>query len=188
MAVTNMQIWNPSQNNTLTDAQYTANTQRANGAAAAQLFPSALANKLFTQVTTYLTALFTSLANKGYGTSDQNFTTLTQACSNILTKADFGLQVVPYASSVSFNAAQASSFKVTLNGNLSFSVANPYPGQIITFIFNSGAGNASWTLTWPSNVASPGVPDLTDQNVNNVQSFICDDTYTLRPLGPMTIS
>lgn len=188
MANTNIQIWNPSGNNMETDAQYTADAQRSSGASDGQVFYSSLANKLFYQVTTYLAGLFQSLANKGYSTSDGNLNGIISACSNLLTRADLGLKVVPYASSVTFDASTASSFKVVLAGNLSFSIVNAYAGQVVTLIFNSGSGNASWSITWPGNVVGYGSPDLTDANVNNIQSFICDDAGTFRPIGVMTES
>jgi hypothetical protein len=85
---TNAQQWNPTQANQETDAAYTADAQRSGGAVDLTEFPSALANKLFYQVSTYITALGTMLANKGYSNNDANLANLTTVMANLMTSAD----------------------------------------------------------------------------------------------------
>jgi hypothetical protein len=184
-----MQQWNPNQNNQENDAQYTADSMRTNGASNPSVFDSSLANKLFYQCSTYLSALFSAFASKGYDSSDSDFATLTAQCANFLTKADLlgGLQVVAYAASVAFDASKNNGFKVVLGGSISFTVTGQTVGQRITLIFTMPAGGgAGWTITYPANVIG-GVP-VTDANANNVQEFIVDDNLVLRPLSGMTVS
>lgn len=88
MATTNLQQWNPTAVNQENDAAYAADSQRSGGATNPSIFQAELANKLFYQTTTFLTALFTAFANKGFTTSDSNLSTLTATCANFLTTAD----------------------------------------------------------------------------------------------------
>jgi hypothetical protein len=85
---TNFVQWNPNQSNQETDSAYQADTLRAGGAATDALFPSATANKLFYQVTTWVTAMAQMMKAKGYTTSDANLTTLQGVLANIRTNAD----------------------------------------------------------------------------------------------------
>jgi hypothetical protein len=71
----NFQQWNPTQANQETDAQYSADTQRSGGAIAG-VFPSPLANKLFYQPTTFVTAFAQMLAFAGATVSDASITAL----------------------------------------------------------------------------------------------------------------
>lgn len=88
MATTNVQQWNPTAANQETDAEYTADSQRAGGATNPSVFQAELANKLFYQLSTYVAALFAAFAAKGFTTSDSNLPTLTAQCSNFLTTGD----------------------------------------------------------------------------------------------------
>ena len=81
--------WNPAAVNQQDDSAYTADAMRTGGAVTG-IFASDLANKLFYQCTTMVSALGESLSNKGYTISDASISTLITALSNILTKADFG--------------------------------------------------------------------------------------------------
>jgi len=81
--------WNPAQNNQKTDNQYSIDTMRTGGAVTG-VFAKELANKLFYQVTTMVSAIGTMMSNKGYTISDSDLAILITAMSNILTKADFG--------------------------------------------------------------------------------------------------
>ncbi len=85
----NFQQWNPAAVNQQDDSAYTADAMRTGGAVTG-IFASDLANKLFYQCTTMVSALGESLSNKGYTISDASISTLITALSNILTKADFG--------------------------------------------------------------------------------------------------
>lgn len=184
---TNVQIWNPNGNNMETDTQYVGDSQRQNGAQQNQEFNSILANKLFYQLTVYIYGLFKAMAQKGYTTSDSNVSQLVSTCMDILTWKDLGLQTVSYGASVVFDCSQASVFQLTLAGNTTISVPNGRAGQMITVIINSGTGGG-WSVTWPSNVVSAGIPDTSDSGVNNVQTFVCDANGYFRPIGPMSQS
>ena len=81
--------WNPAAINQQDDSTYTVDAMRTGGAVTG-IFASDLANKLFYQCTTMVSALGESLSNKGYTISDASISTLITALSNILTKADFG--------------------------------------------------------------------------------------------------
>ena len=86
---TNFIQWDPTATNQETDAAYVADAQRSGGAVTGQ-FPSATANKLFYQLSTFTTAFAQMMANKGYSTSDANLAALVAVLSNVLTNADLG--------------------------------------------------------------------------------------------------
>lgn len=85
----NFRQWNPAAINQQDDDAYALDVMRTNGAVSG-IFPSELANKLFYQCTTMISALAEALSNKGYNISDADISALITALSNILTKADFG--------------------------------------------------------------------------------------------------
>ena len=87
---TNALQWNPTQANQESDTAYAADSERTGGAVSGQ-FPSATANKLFYQLSTYITALATMLANKGYSNNDSNLANLVAAMSNLVTNADLSI-------------------------------------------------------------------------------------------------
>lgn len=174
---TNLQQWNPTAVNQESDAQYTADSQRSGGATDPSVFLSPLANKLFYQMSTYLTALFQAFAAKGFTTSDSNLNTLTATCANFLTSADVKpLQVlVPFSPAPQFDCSLASSFRINLAGNVTSStLINPPPaGGIVTFyIVSTNPGNFSFA--WPSQVN--GAFDVLTQSSGNLytQQFISD--------------
>lgn len=83
--------WNNGQANQETDAQYTADAARQSGAGNGAIFASATANKLFYQLSTFITAFGTALANKGYVLSDANIATLATVLANVMTAADMSV-------------------------------------------------------------------------------------------------
>ena len=85
--------WNGTAANQEDDAAYAADAQRTGGAAVDAIFASPLANKLFYQMTTFITALARALAAKGYNVSDADLSTLQAVLSNILTQADTPLPI-----------------------------------------------------------------------------------------------
>lgn len=103
MGSTNILIWNPSNSNQEADAAYTADGQRIGGATSPSEFLSALANKLFNQVSLVPAALGQSLAGKGFVVSDGTTpyvaaptptpgtpeAVLTAVLNNLLTTADY---------------------------------------------------------------------------------------------------
>ena len=88
-APTNFLQWNPSLINQQTDGAYASDAQRTGGAITG-IFPSDLANKLYYQTSTLVTALATVMVNKGYEMQDVSLANLITSLSNILTKAEFG--------------------------------------------------------------------------------------------------
>lgn len=103
MATTNFKQWNPTGANIESDATYTADSQRSGGAGSGSIFASALANKLFFQLTVFVTALATALVNKGYSPNDGSasfgsaLANLVAVLANIITNADLQNSGSPYA-------------------------------------------------------------------------------------------
>jgi hypothetical protein len=94
MASTNFKQWNPPASNQESDTAYATDAQRTGGAAINSPFASALANKLFYQLTTWLEAFANSLVGKGFSPNDGSgnpstaIATLQSILANILTTAD----------------------------------------------------------------------------------------------------
>lgn len=84
---------NPTQSNQESDATYLADAQRLGGFQLNQIFPSELGNKIFYQVSTFITALASALAAKGYSVQDTNISVLQAVVANILTQADCPLAI-----------------------------------------------------------------------------------------------
>jgi len=92
----NFQVFNPTGSNQENDASYTGDALRANGIQTNNLFPSPTANKLFYQVTTFISALAGALAAKGYVLADTVLSTLQAVLANVLTTADIQTQKLEY--------------------------------------------------------------------------------------------
>ena len=88
MPTNNFLQFNPNQANQETDAQYSADALRAGGLANPSIFSSALGNKLFYQVTTFIAAFAQSLATKNYNVSDASLANLAATLANVMTLAD----------------------------------------------------------------------------------------------------
>lgn len=189
MASTNLLQWNPTAANQETDSAYLSDSQRAGGATNPAIFSALLANKMFYQVTTYLTALFTALANKGFATSDASLSTLTAQCANFLTTADIKLPLVAllFNPTTNFNCALYNGFETTLTGNITtLNVNSPAIGQTITFVFKQD-GVGSRTVAFPTNVKSPG--DISSAaNSTSIQTFMVLIDGNLHPTGPVMVS
>jgi hypothetical protein len=185
---TNLIQWNPASSNQETDAQYLADSQRASGAVDPEFFDATLANKLFYQVTTYLTALFQAFAAKGFTTSDSNLNTLASVCANFLTTADVEPAVVnvPYAASVTLNAALADGFYLqSMTGNLAIAaVTGLTAGQIVAMYYQQD-GVGGRTITFPSVFVGAAQPDPA-ANAVSLQLFGYDvNTSQLRAFTPL---
>lgn len=183
-ATTNFQQWNPTKANQEDDATYTTDPQRTGGAANPSIFPSATANKLFYQLSTFVAAFGAMLAAKGITTSDADFATLVAALGAVQVSGDEGFVVVPFSGAPTFDASAGRTFQITLTGNINLAVANVLPGMRITMIFIQD-GSGGHTVTYPANVLGAGDPAV-DANAVAVQEFIVDSGDNLRPLGPMT--
>jgi hypothetical protein len=185
---TNLIQWNPASNNQETDAQYLADSQRASGAVDPEFFDATLANKLFYQVTTYLTALFQAFAAKGYTTSDSNLNTLASVCANFLTTADVEPAVVnvPYAASVTLNAGASDGFYIqSMTGNLAIAaVTGLTAGQIVAMYYQQD-GTGGHTVTFPGVFVGAAQPDPA-ANAVSLQLFGYDaNTGQLRAFTPL---
>lgn len=182
---TNMQQWNPNAANQETDAQYAADSQRAQGAQNTSIFMSPTANKMFYQMSTYLTALFQAFANKGYTTSDSNLNTLTAVCANFLTTVDVrsGLTPVAYAPSMGLNTGNTNGFYITVSGNIAItSVTGAAVGQLVVMMYQQGGGGG--VVTFPSNFVGAITPDPTAATVS-AQLFAVDTNGNFRAVGPL---
>jgi hypothetical protein len=185
MATTNMQQWNPTASNQETDVEYTADSQRSGGATDPSIFPSPTGNKVFYQLSTYLTALFTAFANKGFTTSDSNLSTLTAQCANFLTSADVEsqFQIVTYAPTITLNLTQALGFEITLTGNISIGVSGAQPGQIVVLLLNQG-NSGGYTAAFSGAIFAYGQPDPTAGAVT-LYAFKVDSVGHLLPIAPV---
>lgn len=183
---TNLQQWNPTAVNQETDAQYLADAQRAGGATDPSLFASLLANKVFYQSSTYLFALFTAFANKGFTTSDSNASTLTAQCANFLTTADVrpNLQVLAYAPNITLDASLATGFEIgNMAGPCAITIVNyQFGDNIIVMLAQDTVGGR--TVTWASPVLGGSQPDPTP-GVVSVQMFKADSASHLLAVTPM---
>lgn len=185
MGSSNIQVFDPTLQNAESDATYATDTARINGATTG-LCPSPLFNKLAAQVSMVCAALGQALANKGFVISDASYTNLIAALSNIQTTADLlaKLQIVPYATSITFDAGAAVAFDLTLTGNVSASaVVNAAQGQVITFIIAQDSVGGR-TFAWPSNVANPPAISTVLSSVT-IQSFIVRPNGQLVPVAPL---
>jgi hypothetical protein len=185
---TNLIPWNPTAANQETDAQYAADSQRAGGAADPQFFDATLANKAFYQWSTYLTALFQAFAAKGFTTSDSNLNTLASVCANFLTTADVEPAVVnvPYAASVTLNAALADGFYLqSMTGNLTIAaVMGLTAGQIVALYYQQD-GVGGRTISFPGVFVGAAQPDPA-ANAVSLQLFGYDaNTGQLRAFTPL---
>lgn len=187
MATTNMQQWNPTAANQETDAEYTADSQRVGGATNPSLFDAKLANKLFFQLSTYLDALFTAFAVKGFTTSDSNLSTLTAQCANFLTTADVrnNVRVVAYAPALTLDGSVYNGIYVSgMTGALSLTISNLTSGQLIALYFQQdGAGGR--TVAYPGFVVGAAQPDPAANAVSGQLFYWDTTTGQLRALTPM---
>jgi hypothetical protein len=185
---TNLIQWNPTSSNQETDAQYLADSQRASGAVDPEFFDATLANKLFYQVTTYLTALFQAFAAKGFTTSDSNLNTLASVCANFLTTADVEPAVVnvPYAASVTLNAGASDGFYIqSMTGDLAIAaVTGLTAGQIVAMYYQQD-GVGGRMISFPGVFVGAAQPDPA-ANAVSLQLFGYDaNTGQLRAFTPL---
>src|SRR6185437_7016405 len=140
------------QANQESDSAYNADSSRSGGAGTGAIFASALANKLFYQVTTFITAFAGALAAKGYVISDANLSTLQGVLANVITSADLkgDLFFLAYAPSVVMNCLTTNGFQITLTGNVTSSTfTNMAIGQEVTVVLKQDASGGR-TFVWPS--------------------------------------
>ena len=201
MANTNMQQWNPTAANQETDAQYTADSSRSGGASTGSIFPSATANKLFYQLSTYVTALMQALVAKGYTTSDASLSTLAGVLACIMTNADmapYALQtwVESYVAGLGYDTVSDVNSKISTaestveawvssggafywNGSVGCLVLPPSITNGTTVLINFGvssAGGVSFYESFPNGITGGGL--LNTGGSANAQS-ITNSGFTL---------
>jgi len=185
MGSTNFLAFNSSQANQETDAQYLIDATRTGGAGVDAIWPSPSANKTLYQAAGGVYALMQMMANKGFTTNDTNLATLTAVLANILTTADVpgNLQVLPWASSWTLNAAAYQGFQIALQGTTTLAFTGQTAGELVALLFvQDGAGGRA--VVYPSNVVGGAQPDPTPA-ITSVQVFKVDSTLTLRAVTPM---
>lgn len=137
--------WNPAAGNQESDASYAGDSQRAGGASNPSLFDATLANKLFFQLSTFLTAFAQSLVNKGYspvdGSDDPPNAVLNLAAvlANILTNADIPDLAAAFAT-FSFSGTA---------GYIKFPLFGGFTIQWIKGPSNLATGEINFTVNWP---------------------------------------
>lgn len=169
---TNALQWNPTAANQETDVQYSADSQRAGGATNPSVFEAELANKLFFQLSTYVTALFQAFAAKGFTTSDSNINTLTATCSNFLTTSDFRTPLlnVSYSPNIALDASKYNAWFIPLSGNINLTISGMTDGQIITLVFIQTVAGSP-VVTFPVELFTATQPSTGNASCT-AQSFI----------------
>ena len=95
------------------------------------------------------------------------------------------LIVLPPANNMVFDGLLFTSFKTTLNQNVSApTFRNMRPGNLYTFIIQEN-GTGGWTFAWPSNVHNAVMVDPS-ANGGTIQTFVADEAGDLWPIGPGT--
>jgi len=107
--------WNPSIINEESDAAWSSDSQRINGAPSGAIFPSPTANKLFHQVSWFTAAFAQMMANKSYNCVDSNFSNLVTALTNVITNYDVPGHLVQF-SNYTMNAVSNKGHIVFPNG------------------------------------------------------------------------
>jgi hypothetical protein len=120
----NWQQWNPNANNQETDTVYSVDTQRTSGAANPSIFPSLTANKLFFQLSTFITAFAQALANKGYVLSDVSLVNLEGVLANVVTVSDLVTALMLYAPIASPNLTGVPTAPTASSGDNSTTIAS----------------------------------------------------------------
>ena len=174
--------FNPGAVNQETDSVYLADAQRVGGTINGQVFNDQLANKLFYQLTTFVTALSNSLSNKGYSLSDVDVNALQSVLANVVTFNDLrgNLSNVAFSSTPAFNASNTNGFDFILAGNVTSStLTGAQLGQIFTFVITQGA--TTFTFSPPPNI-NGWVPINPVPNSVTTQSFIVKLNGTIWPI------
>jgi len=176
MATTNFLIFDPGYANAENDTAYLGDASRAGGLDVNAILTSSLLNKVLIQLSQMVSAIAVMLQNKGFSTSDSNFSALVSALSNIVTTADAkaGILGMVYSPTANFNMSLNAAFTMTLTGNLTSPTFSGFvPGTTVTFAWQQDAVGGR-TVTYGGSFYTPGPaqPDPTPLAVS-LQSFIC---------------
>ena len=183
---TNFLPWNPAENNQETDTAYNADTLRANGVTTGAILPSSTFNKFAYQQATFIAAFAQMMVNKGYSPNDSNFSTLVSVLTNVKCGSDFltSIVTVPYASSITFNAAVSAQYDLTLTGNVTTSaLSGQVAGQLLLFIISQD-GTGGRTFSWPSSITGGGAI-CSVSNTTSIQMFVVRPAGAIEPVWPM---
>lgn len=183
---TNFLQWNPLGNNQESDSLYNSDSLRSGGATSGAILPSPTDNKFRFQTGAFVAAFAQMMVNKGFTINDAPFSNLVAVLTNVKTSADFAASMiqVPYATSVTFNAAQSSGFDLTLTGNVaSSSLTSTSVGQILSFVISQDATGGR-TFPWPSQLTPTGQICSTPLSTS-VQLFQVRFGGAIVPIAPM---
>ena len=140
----NFKIWNPAQNNQLSDGDYSTNTTRLNGATTG-IYPSNLHNKFAFQTSTFIAAFTEHLSDLGFTLSDNDYAGLKTVFGNLLTlQGGSLLGALKEASTV--NLASSSGVLTLPNTSNSFNVSGT---EVLTSItgWTQGIAYVTWGAT-----------------------------------------
>lgn len=98
------------------------------------------------------------------------------------------IATIGFSATPVFNAANASSFKITLTGNVtSSSFANGLSGGTVVVFRIVQDGTGGRTFVWPANVRNAGLVGSAP-NQRSVQIFALDSDGSLDAIGPLQLS
>jgi hypothetical protein len=160
-ATTNFLQWNPTASNQESDSSYASDAQRTGGASSGE-FPSATANKLFFQCSTFVAALGQMLATKGYSTSDADISVLAAVLANLITNADLARLSIQATRTNMIGSYAAGSTYTNTSGKAVFeevTITGPFwngtgTDNFLTSIINGVAGPANCTPNATNGYAS----------------------------------
>ena len=190
MGSTNFLRHNPNKNNQLSDGDFSSNTQRTGGYGVDDLVPSSLINKQLYQSSIFCAAMAQAIANKGYDVLDTDYNNLVAVFGNMVLSADQIAPMirVPWATSMVFDASQATGFDVLLAGAVAVSqFVNARAGQEYKFAIRQDAVNGQYNFAWPSEFN--GAPEVFKAtNAMTVIKFIVTIDLSVHASGPATVS
>ena len=158
--------WNNGKVNQESDATYLADAQRTGGAPTNSTFASPLGNKLFYQLSTWVTAMAAMLAAKGYAVSDASLSTLSATLAAIITSADSPVQVVAgYGPQSAFSSTSLST--IYANGGVSRLYRVSLQCQVHS---PSGTSTVNFGVGWTQNGVETVANVLTVTGVAGVNS------------------
>lgn len=159
MATTNFEQFNPTQANQETDSQYASDPARAGGVATGTPFASELANKVFFQSSTFITAFASMLVDAGVSTSDANLVTLKTQLASIVallpSPAFEGTPTAPTAAASTNNTQLATTNFVHAVIALLFTVVLSDPGY-----FQVNLPSGVFIFQWGRTATTTGAGDV----------------------------
>ena len=185
MGSTNILIFNPTQANQETDAEYLADATRLGGALNGDAWQDVSANKTLDQASIMVAALAQMMANKGFTISDASYAPLVAQLANILTSVDLrmGLQNLAWSSTITLTVNKFLGFAIALTANATLAVTGPTAGDMVVLLYTQGSAGGS-VVTFPSNFYGASQPDPTP-NVTSGQIFMVDAALNFWAVGAL---